>query len=320
MSKADITIAPSGVQAALDAPPSPRGGTGRRMQQSFTGWLFALPWTTIFIVFMALPIVASFVLSFTDYGIANLQNPFDVHFIGVQNYVHMLQDQTFVTSALNTVYIVVIGVPLNIAFSLLVAMGINRGVNAVRTIFRLGYYLPVVTSFVAIAVVWRFLLDADLGLVNRLLHLVGLQSPNWLGNPKLALFSVIFVIVWHNIGAGMIIFLAGLQGIDTALYEAAQIDGAGTFALFRHITLPLLRPTLLFVTVLTSIGFLQAFQEPFVMTQGGPLNSTLTVQMYLYQQGFNFFNLGYASAIGYVLFVAIVILALVQFRLLRSET
>ena len=316
----DITIASPRVQAALAAPPSPRRGLARRERQHLIGWLFALPWTTIFIIFMALPILASFVLSFTDFGLANLQNLFAVHFIGLQNYVHLVHDQTFLTSAMNTFIIVVIGVPLNIALSLLAAMGISRGVSALRTIFRVGYYLPVVTSFVAIAVVWRFLLDSDVGLVNNLLHLVGLPSPNWLGNPQLALLSIIFVIVWHNIGAGMIIFLAGLQGIDTALYEAAKIDGAGTLPLFRHITLPLLRPTLLFVTVLTSIGFLQAFQEPYVMTQGGPLNSTLTVQMYLYQQGFNFFNLGYASAIGYVLFVAIVILAFVQFRLLRSET
>jgi multiple sugar transport system permease protein len=166
----------------------------------------------------------------------------------------------------------------------------------------------------------RFLLDPDVGLVNNLLHLVGLQGINWLGNPVLAMPSMIFVIVWRNIGAGMIIFLAGLQGIDPALYEAGVLDGAGTFALFRHITLPMLRPTLLFVSVLTSIGFLQAFQEPFVMTQGGPLNRTLTVQMYLYKQGFNFFNQGYASAMAYLLFVAIVILALVQFRVLRSQT
>lgn len=291
----------------------------RREQQNLAGWLFALPWTLIFLVFMALPILVSFMLSFTDFGIANLQNPFSLHFIGGQNYVQLMHDPTFLQSALNTVVIVVIGVPVNIALALLVAMAVNRGVGFVKTIFRVGYYLPVVTSFVAIAVVWRFLLDPDVGLVNNLLHMVGLQGPNWLGSPTLALFAVIFVIIWRNIGSGMIIFLAGLQGIDAALYEAAKIDGAGTFALFRYITLPMLRPTLLFVSVLTSIGFLLAFQEPFVMTQGGPLNRTLTTQMYLYQQGFNFFNLGYASSIGYALFVVIVILAFIQFRVLRSE-
>src|SRR5947209_3054942 len=316
MSKAGTTLAPLQAQAALKAPPGPR--KVRREQQNLAGWLFALPWTVIFLVFMALPILVSFVLSFTDFGIANLQNPFNLHFIGGQNYAQLIHDPTFLTSALNTLVIVVIGVPLNIALALLVAMGVNRGVGFVKTLFRVGYYLPVVTSFVAIAVVWRFLLDPDVGLVNNLLHMVGLQGPNWLGSPTLALPAVIFVIIWRNIGSGMIIFLAGLQGIDIALYEAGKIDGAATFALFRYITLPMIRPTLLFVSVLTSIGFLQAFQEPFVMTQGGPLNHTLTTQMYLYQQGFNFFNLGYASAVGYVLFVVIVILAVIQFRVLRE--
>jgi ABC-type sugar transport system permease subunit len=318
MSKADMTLLSPQAQATRQAPPRP-AGPGRE-QHTLAGWLFALPWTAIFLVFMALPIIASFVLSFTDFGIANLQNPFQLHFIGVQNYVKLAHDQTFLLAALNTLYVVVVGVPLDIALALLVAIGVNRGVSYVRTIFRIGYYLPVVTSFVAIAVVWRFLYDTDAGLINNLLHLFGLQGANWLGNPVLAMPAIILVIIWRNIGSGMIIFLAGLQGIDQGLYEAAKIDGAGTFALFRNITLPLLRPTLLFVSVLTSIGFLQVFQEPFVMTQGGPLNRTLTVQIYLYQQGFNFFNLGYASAIGYVLFVAIVILAVIQFRVLRSHT
>ena len=318
MSKTGISLATPQTQATRHTSPAPnKGGYGQR---NLAGWLFALPWTAIFLVFMALPIVASFVLSFTNFGIANLQNLFDLHFVGLQNYVNLIHDQTFLLAALNTLYIVVVGVPVNIALALLVAMGVNRGVNAVRTIFRVGYYLPVVTSFVAIAVVWRFLLDPDVGVVNNLLHSLGLQAPNWLGNPTLAMPSIIFVIVWRNIGSGMIIFLAGLQGIDPVLYEAAKIDGAGTFALFRSITLPMLRPTLLFVSVLTTIGFLQAFQEPFVMTQGGPLNRTLTVQMYLYQQGFNFFNQGYASAMAYVLFVVIVILAFIQFRVLRPET
>ncbi len=317
MSKAGITLAPVQAPAARQMPPKP--GRASREQQNLAGWLFALPWTLIFLVFMALPILASFVLSFTNFGIANLQSPFTAQFIGGQNYAQLLHDQTFLISALNTLIIVVIGVPVNIALALLVAIGVNRGVGFVKTVFRVGYYLPVVTSFVAIAVVWRFLLDPDAGLLNNVLRLVGLHGPNWLGSTALALPAVIFVIIWRNIGSAMIIFLAGLQGIDQALYEAAKIDGAKTFDLFRYITLPMLRPTLLFVTVLTSIGFLQAFQEPFVMTQGGPLNRTLTTQMYLYQQGFNFFNLGYASAVGYALFVVIVILAFVQFRVLRER-
>ena len=320
MSKTDITLAPPQAQAQVTRQVSPEPGKPRSEQQTFAGWLFALPWTAIFLVFMVLPIIASLLLSFTDFGIANLQNPFSLHFIGFQNYVQLAHDQIFLLAALNTLIIVVIGVPLNVGLALLIAIGVNRGVSYVRTIFRIGYYLPVVTSIVAIAVVWRYLLDPDVGLVNNLLRVIGITGPNWLNSPTWALPSIIFVVVWHNVGSAMIIFLAGLQGIDPGLYEAAKMDGAGTFALFRNITLPMLRPTLLLVTVLTSIGFLQVFQEPFVLTQGGPLNRTLTVGIYLYQQGFDFFNQGYASAMAYVLFIAIVILAFIQFRLLRPQT
>jgi len=307
-------IAPP-AKAARQAPPP-----NDVKRHNLAGWLFAAPWTLIFLVFMALPIIASLILSFTNFGIANLQNPFDLHFIGLRNYAQLAHDQLFLQAALNTIIVVVIGVPLNVGLALLIAIGVNQGVRYARTIFRVGYYLPVVTSIVAIAVAWRFLLDPDAGLVNNLLRVVGLHGPNWLGNPSLALPSVIFVVIWRNVGYAMIILLAGLQGVDPALYEAAHIDGAGAFARFRSITLPMMRPVLLFVSVITSVGFLQVFQEPYVMTQGGPLNRTLTISQYLIQQGFDFFNQGYASAMAYVLFLAIVILTLVQFRLLRPQT
>lgn len=308
------TIAPQARAARRAPPPS------QVKQHNLAGWLFATPWVVIFLVFMALPILASLILSFTDFGLANLANPFSLHFIGLQNYGRLVHDQSFLQAALNTIIVVVVGVPLNVGLALLIAIGVNQGVRFVRTIFRVGYYLPVVTSIVAIAVVWKFLLDPDSGLVNNLLRLVGLHSINWLGNPSLALPTIIFVVIWRNVGYAMIILLAGLQGVDIALYEAAHIDGAGALARFRYITLPMMRPVLLFVSVITSIGFLQVFQEPYVMTQGGPLNRTLTISMYLIQQGFDFFNQGYASAMAYVLFLAIVILTVVQFRLLRPQT
>jgi multiple sugar transport system permease protein len=177
-----------------------------------------------------------------------------------------------------------------------------------------------VTSIVAVAVIWRYMLNTDLGLVNQILRSLGLDEVNWLGNPNLAMPSIIALGVWRNVGGAMVIFLAGLQGIDQALYEAAEVDGASTWRKFRDVTLPLLRPTMLFVTITTSIGFLQVFEEPFVMTDGGPLNRTLTVSMYLYEQGFDLFHQGYASAISYLLFLAIVIFAAIQFRLLRQQT
>ena len=312
-SNANTSVITPRTKAARRA--SPKFGLG---YHNLAGWLFALPWTLIFLIFLAFPIIAAFVLSFTDFGLANLADPFNLHFTGFQNYAKLAQDQTFLTTALNTLYVVVVGVPLNVGFSLLIAIGVNRGVGYIRGIFRLGYFLPYVTSIVAIGVVWRFLLAPDSGLINNVLPLVGIHGPDWLGNPVTSMPSIIAVVVWRNVGYAMVIFLAGLQGIDKALYEASHIDGAGSFARFRYVTVPMLRPVMLFVTVITTIGFLQVFQEPFVMTQGGPLNRTLTVAYYLYQQGFNFFNLGYASAMAYILFLAIVIVTLIQFRLLRS--
>ena len=206
------------------------------------------------------------------------------------------------------------------ALGLLIAMGVNRGVGRLATLFRLGYYLPVVTSIVAVAVVWRYMLNLDLGLINHALRSLGFGDVNWLGEPRLAMVSIVALAIWRNVGAAMVIFLAGLQGIDKTLYEAAEVDGAGNLARFRDITLPMLRPTTLFLTVTTSIGFLQVFAEPFVMTRGGPLDGTLTVSMYLYEQGFDFFKQGYASAISYLLFLAVVVFAAVQFRLLRQQT
>jgi multiple sugar transport system permease protein len=209
-------------------------------------------------------------------------------------------------------------VPLTVVVGLATATALNSGLVKFRAAFRVGFYLPVVTSIVAIAVVWRFLLDPEAGLVNNLLRLVGVEGPDWLGTAALALPSITLMAVWRNFGFLMVIFLAGLQAIPVDLYEAAKLDGAGRWAQFRHVTLPMLRPTLLFGGVITGIGYLQLFEEPFVMTRGGPLNSTLSVSYHIYNQ-FGFGNYGYAAAASYVLFAAIVALSVLQFRLLRAR-
>ena len=172
---------------------------------------------------------------------------------------------------------------------------------------------------IAIAVIWRYLLNPDFGLVNAALGVVGIDGPNWLGQKSTALASIIALGVWRSFGFDMVVFLAALQGINPVLYEAAKVDGATPWAIFRRITLPLLKPTILFLAVITSAGFMQLFEEPFVMTGGGPLDSTLSVSMYVYEQGFRFLNLGYASAVAYALFIAIVVLTFLQFRFLRSD-
>jgi multiple sugar transport system permease protein len=291
----------------------------RATHRTVVGWTFALPFAVLFLVFMAGPVIASLGMSFTDIRGTDLRTPLSVAVVGIDNYAQMLGDSRFLRAAWNTVQFVVLGVPLTIVLALAVALAIDRGITRFRTLFRVGYYLPVVTSIVAIAVVWRFLLHPDSGLVNGFLGLFGIDGPNWLSNEDLALPSLIVMAAWRGMGTLMVIFLAGLQGIPRTLYEAAEIDGAGPWQKLRSITMPMLRPTLLFAAVITGIGFLQVFEEPFVMTQGTPLDRTLTVSYYIYNQ-FGYGNYGYAAAMSYVLFSVIVALTVLQFRLLRPKT
>ena len=291
----------------------------RRLREQLIGWGFALPFVLVFTLFMAGPILASLVMSFTDFGLRDLRNPLGTDFVGLANYQALLDDPKFRKAMINTAYFVVVGVPLTLFLGLAVALALDRGIKKFRTLFRVGYYLPVVTSIVAIAVVWRFLLNPDQGLINLLLAQAGIQGPSWLADPMLAMPSIIAMAAWRNLGLAMIVFLAGLQTIPAQLYEAAAIDGAGRWQAFRHVTLPLLRPTILFLVVITTIGYLQLFEEPFVMTEGGPLDQTLSISMYMYQQGFEFFNQGYAAAIAWILFILVAIVAVVQIRVLRSE-
>jgi multiple sugar transport system permease protein len=298
------------------APVGPRRG----WRQDLIGWSFAAPFVILFGIFLALPIIAAFALSFTSFGLRDLDNPIGTSVVGVKNYTDLLSDPKFWKSLGNTIYFVVVGVPLTLALGLVIANALSRGITRFRTVFRVGYYLPVITSIVAIAVVWRFLLNPDVGLINILLGNLGITGPNWLASSALAMPSIIAMAVWRNLGFAMVVFVAGMQAIPAMLYEAASIDGAGRWQAFRYVTLPMLRPTILFMLVITTIGYLQLFEEPFVMTDGGPLDATLSVTMYMYQQGFEFFHQGYASAIAYVLFVIVAIVAFLQFKFLRSET
>jgi multiple sugar transport system permease protein len=297
-----------------------RAGARRVFDQNLIGWAFALPFFLVFVLFMAGPIVASALLSVTDFGLADLRNPLGTDFIGFENYAALLGDRKFLTALLNTAYFVVVGVPLTLVLGLATALALNRGITRFRTLFRVAYYLPVVTSIVAIAVVWRFVLNPDQGLLNMALASLGIEGPNWLGDPVLAMPSIIAMAVWRNLGFAMIVFLAGLQTIPRELYEAASMDGAGRWRQLVNVTVPLLRPTILFITVVTTIGYLQLFEEPFVMTDGGPLDKTLSISMYMYQQGFEFFHQGYAAAIAWILFLIVAVVAFVQFRILRSQT
>ena len=305
-----------------DGHPAPRGKASPRgralLREGRAAWVLALPFCLLFLTFTVWPVLQSLFMSITDTRARDLRTPFAVDVIGLQNYTRALSDPVFLTAARNTAYFVLIGVPLTLGLALAAAVALDRGITRLRSLFRLGFYLPVITSIVAVAVVWRFLLQSEYGLFNTVLGWVGIDGPNWLGDPHWSMPALILMASWRNFGTAMIIFLAGLQGVPWSLHEAAAIDGAGAWQRFRHITLPLLRPTLLFVSVTTGIGYLQFFEEPFVMTSGGPLNSTISMSMYTYKQ-FGFGNYGYAASMSYIIFVIIAVVTAIQFRLLREK-
>ena len=305
-----------------DGHPAPRGKASPRgralLREGRAAWVLALPFCLLFLTFTVWPVLQSLFMSITDTRARDLRTPFAVDVIGLQNYTRALSDPVFLTAARNTAYFVLIGVPLTLGLALAAAVALDRGITRLRSLFRLGFYLPVITSIVAVAVVWRFLLQSEYGLFNTVLGWVGIDGPNWLGDPHWSMPALILMASWRNFGTAMIIFLAGLQGVPWSLHEAAAIDGASAWQRFRHITLPLLRPTLLFVSVTTGIGYLQFFEEPFVMTSGGPLNSTISMSMYTYKQ-FGFGNYGYAASMSYIIFVIIAVVTAVQFRLLREK-
>jgi multiple sugar transport system permease protein len=307
------TVAPATAAPALALKPRPR-----RLKQALIGWSFALPFVLLFTVFFAGPILVAFITSFTDLRVTDIRSPLSVNFVGIDNYLDVLGDPQFRKAAFNTAVFVIVGVPLTMGLGLLAAVALNQGIVKFRRVFRVGYYVPVVTSIVAIAVVWRLLLGTETGLINGVLDQIGIEGPGWLTDKRYALPSLIVMAAWRNLGFSMIIFLAGLQGIPQTLYEAAAVDGASRWQMFRRITVPLLRPTMLFVAVITTIGYLQFFEEPFVMTQGGPLDSTLSVAFHAYNQ-FSFGNYGYTAAVSYLLFVVIAVISFLQFRLLRPK-
>ena len=291
----------------------------RDWRQALVGWTFALPFVLLFGAFMAGPIVISFITSFTDMRITDIRKPFGVSFVGLDNYFDVFGDPKFRKAARNTAVYVLIAVPLTIGLGLLVALGLNQGALRFRNAFRVGYFLPYVTSIIAVAVVWRLIFGTDSGLINGLLESIGIDGPGWLTDQRYSLWSIILVTTWRGLGLQMIVFLAGLQAIPASLYEAASVDGAGRWQKFRYVTFPSLRPTLLFSMVIASIGLIQVLDEPFVMTQGGPLDSTLTVAFHAYNE-FSFGNYGYTAAISYIVFLVIAAVTFLQFKFLKPNT
>jgi multiple sugar transport system permease protein len=268
--------------------------------------------------FFFLPVLAALLLSFTDFDIYALGDLDRLRFVGLGNYLQLLQSPLFWTALGNTCYFVVVGGPLSVAVSLGAALLVNSRLTRLPGFFRAAFFLPVVTTLVAVAVVWRYLYHPRYGLLNYGRGLLGIDPIDWLGDPNWAMPAIILMAVWKNFGFNMIIFIAGLQNIPIQLYEAARVDGAGAWRQFRHITLPLLGPTFLFVALMTMIGYFQVFAEPYVMTQGGPANRTLTVVLLMYEEGFRWWNMGYASAAAFALFALILAGTMLQLKLRRG--
>lgn len=287
-------------------------------QRDLVGLLFTVPALVLLVTFLFLPIAVSFLMSLTDIDIFTINKWRDVQFIGVTNYLRIVQDPVFWRSLWNTLYFAGLGVPLTIGVSLLAAVALNQKFVRGKALFRVALFAPVVTTVVAVAVVWRWLYNPEYGAFNWFLQNLGLKKLFWLSDPRTSLPSLIVMAVWKNFGYNMVIFLAGLQTIPESQYEAARIDGASAWQSFRYITIPGLAPTLLFVLIMTTIGYLQFFAEPYVMTRGGPLDSTMSIVLYMYNHGFRFFNLGYASAISYALFGLIFMFTFAQMRLKKS--
>ena len=287
------------------------------MNREAAAWGFVAPALIALAVFFFLPILAAFLLSFTDFDLYALADLNNLRFVGFDNYLTLLRTPLFWKALANTLEFVVLGVPLSIATSLGAALLIHSKLARFKGLFRTIFFAPVVTTLVAVAVIWRYLFNTRFGLINWLLGLIGLGPVDWLGDPHWAMPAIVVFAVWKNFGYNMIILLAGLQTIPEDLYEAARIDGAGLWAQFRHVTLPALAPVMLLVSILTMAAYFQLFAEPYVMTQGGPVESTTSILYLMFVQGFQFWNLGFATAVAFVLFAILFVLTLAQLRLSR---
>ncbi|HXT47800.1 MAG TPA: sugar ABC transporter permease [Gemmatimonadaceae bacterium] len=279
------------------------------------GWLFIAPAVVLIGVFFFLPVAASLLLSITDFDLYSIANPSNVRIVGARNYVDLMHNQTFWLALKNTFYFALVGGPLTVATSLGAALLLNAKVVRFKTFFRTIYFLPFVTTLVAVAIVWRYLYHPQYGFLNYALGAVGIHPIDWLGDPRWAMPAIILLAVWKNFGYNMLIFIAGLQAVPEDLYEAAALDGAGAVRQFWHVTLPNLAPTFVFVAVVTMIGYFQLFAEPYVMTTGGPLGATTSLVLFMYQEGFRWWRLGVAASIAFLLFIIILVWTAIQLRL-----
>lgn len=297
----------------------PAGTRVRRHTSSHAGvaWTFVAPFLLLFALFTAIPAIAALSLSFTDISSSDLRDPLSVDFVGLDTFVSVLTNGGFLRSVLNTGIFVGVGVPLTLAIAFLLALVLNEGITRLKSLFRAAIYLPVITNIVAAAVIWQYAFTID-GPLNSALAIVGIDGPNWLGDPPWAVTTVLSLGIWRNIGTCMVLFLAGLQAIPEEITEASSLDGAGYWKRQWFMTLPMLRPTTLLVTVLMTVSFMNIFDEPYLVTNGGPLSSTKSIAFWVYEQ-FGYGNVANSMAGSWVLLTLVAVVSFVQLRILRPK-
>ena len=286
-------------------------------QRERAAWGFVAPAMIAIGLFFVIPVVSALLLSLTDFDIYALADLSNLRFVGLQNYERLLGNPLFWGALRNTALFAVIGVPLTVGASLVAALGLNARVVKWRPLWRVMFFAPYVTTLVATAVLWNYLLNTRYGVINWAITSVGLPAVDWLGNPQTSIPAILMFVVWKTFGYNMLIFLAVLQTVPDDLHEAARIDGAGPWKQFTNVTLPAIAPTLLLVSIISVAGFFQLFAEPYVMTQGGPAQSTVTVLYFMYEEGFKWWNLGSASAVAFILFLIILAVTLMQLAVAR---
>jgi multiple sugar transport system permease protein len=312
---ATVTTTPP-AESRSGPPPAGLRRTLWRMRREWTAYVFIAPGVIIFSIFTVIALGFAFWLTFHQWSIIEPETPF----VGLDNYREMFDDEDFGRSVINTFYFTGASIPLTMSIGLLLAVLLNQPIR-MRGLFRTMYYLPVVTPFVVSAILWKWLYNGDFGLFNFYLLKTNLINEPllWLSDKNLAMPSVILMSVWGGVGFSMVIYLAGLQAIPDELYEAAEIDGAGVFARFWNVTLPLLAPTTLFLLVIGIIGSFQIFTQIYIMTQGGPVGRTATMVYFIYQAAFKFYEMGYASTLAFMLFLMLLVVTAFQLRIFREQ-
>lgn len=281
------------------------------MHHKYRKWwayAFIAPTMITLLVFWLIPLGFALVLS-----LMNWDGFGERTFVGLDNFIHLFQDPVFQKAVVNTVYYTVLTIPTGILIALLLALALNKIPG--RNVYRVFYFMPVVTSAVSVGVMWIWILNGDFGILNSLLGTIGIQGPNWLADDRWVIPAIAMVGIWWGLGFNVVIFLAGLQGISRSYYEAAEIDGASTFQKFFHITLPLLSPTTFFVAVMAVIASFQVFDQVFVMTQGGPGKASHVIVLHIYEMAFLKGQFGASTATAVVLFMAILLFTIIQFKL-----